>query len=121
MTPEHLIRAKGSAVTIKRPAKTRDAADGSTKTGPWSTVATGVPLLVQPISERARLKDFGREVEGEYAGFAIAGTDVQIDDGIIVTAKDYAGLHFRVTAAPERLSGPKHRPLALALTTESFS
>jgi hypothetical protein len=120
VSPEALIRRLGSTVTIRRATRTRDAADGSS-VATWATIASGVRLAIQPLTERLRQRDWGREVTGDSVGFAAAGTDLQIDDGILVTAGPYAGQAFRVTDQLPRLTGPAHRQVALTRTDETFA
>ncbi len=126
MSVASLAERHGSTVTVKRATRTRDGADASSSAA-WATVATGVKLFIQPLTDRIRQKGFGREVEAESVGFGLSTLNLQKDDGVIITALPVMGggppigARFRVAATLPRHPGPAHLEVALQSTTETFA
>jgi len=77
VTRTHLISIYRKSVGAK------DATGAAATT--WTSIATGVSANLQPMTGSVKPKAVGRDTEAIWKGFVPAGTDVQVDDGILVT------------------------------------
>lgn len=84
----------------------------------YSAVVEAVNANLQPITGAIRPTPAGREVEAEWRGFVSAGTDIQVDDGVLVTS-GVGPTRYKVAEV-----GPQGPPwdieLLLELTKEQF-
>lgn len=119
-----IIQRNGSVVTVKRATESRSTGGATNKT--WATVSTGVPVFIDsPTSEIAQ-RLFGAEVRVEARAFVLSGVDLHAEDGLIVTAGERSGVHYRVVGeASHSFGAPRtrstHGEFALVATTETFN
>jgi len=115
------IRKYGSTARAYERGTATQAADGSDTT-PWQLVPTanGFPVLLFPVTVAAAQKLWGVQTEARYQGFVVEGLGIALRQGLVITAKAYAGQRFLVKECPDHaLAGVLE--LGLMATTEEFS
>ena len=123
MSLDGMAMRAGSTVTIYRIGQPEaQAADGSAVNA-WGAVATGVKIILEPISSALAERLWGQETRATMRALVprpIASPRVK--DGIVVTAGHYSGQRFRVVASlPHELApGSAHAEVGLELTPEAI-
>lgn len=118
------IATRGSSVTVYRPQYGENTDRSRTITGYTVVSATGLKMLLEPITDELVQKVFGGSELVTERGYLMPVTaDVKKDDRIKVEAGRRAGSRFVVDGARPNDSGsPRtaHLDLALVSTTEVF-
>lgn len=84
----------------------------------YAVVEQAVGANLQPITGAVRPTPAGREVEAQWRGFVSAGTDIQVDDGVLVTS-GVGPTRYKVTEVGDQ-GPPWDIELLLELTEERF-
>lgn len=101
-------RLQADGVTPNREKKTR-----------WVEVATGVACDLQPASGSLDQEEYGQRGRRRRNGYFDAGTDIQIGDGLAVTAGTGTGTRWIVETADD-WGGPGDLEARLVETGEPF-
>lgn len=115
------LRHRGSRLTVRR--STQVKRPNGTYNSTWADIIVNCPGALKPVTPELAQKLWGQETKATYSCLVESRVPVAMRDGVIVTAKHYAGLHFRVAAVSPHLvgSGSDHQALGLELTTEVFA
>lgn len=112
------IRFHGSVATIYRPTWTRNN-DGTDGISGYPTVAAGVRILLEPITDEVVQKVFGASSKVTERGWIDGLPDYRAEDRVKVTEGRRTGTVFRIEAVrPNDGRRGGHLELALEKTIE---
>lgn len=122
MSVQSLAIAKGSRVTVVRPVYAA-ASGGSQVVGSYTSIATSVPVVLQPEPADRALKLYGIETDSQvFTGFTAYREDIVKNDRMVVTSTGYQnGERFQVVdVRPFKMGVRSHVELGLVSTTETW-
>ncbi len=116
-------RVKGSRVTVYRPTGTREN-DGSGAVASWTVAATGVPAVIEAITDELVQKVFGAsQVVKDRASIPDLTLALQPGDVLVVTSGPRSGQQYRIDEGLRRNDVRRngHWDVPLISTTEDVA
>jgi hypothetical protein len=110
-----------STVQIRRPTVTgRNADNSEIRTYPVVTGGSALSCPILEVTEEAAAREWGTMEKVTAVAIISDSIDIKAKDGVIVSAGDYAGTHFRVIDVhPAPMAGLTR--VALQTTQERYS
>jgi hypothetical protein len=112
-----VIRKRGSRATQKRSTESKDSVGQTSRA--WTTLTNKLPVLIQELTNMKAQEMFGQETKATLRGDVEVGTDIELQDGLVVTKGHFADSNFRVVEV--RKPNEDVIRLGLELTAETFA